>query len=300
MSLRVLTPGTFSLLVDQGRPTSRRLGLPLSGPADRTSMILANALLGNESFAPALEMTLSGPTVVAEVDVGLCVMGAPFTVQIDGKEIQSGASFTLKAGQTLRMGGTPKGCRAYLCVVGGFANRSVLESQSAFEPLCADTILRCKTSTVAQRWLSPDDVLGATRETQTLRCLRGPQANWFDETFWANNYTVLSASNRMGIRLEGIPLTMPKRELVSEAVAPGAIQMTNDGKPIVLGVEGQTIGGYSKIAHVIDADLDIVGQLRPGAEVRFVSVTEDEAEIAGATYRQHLRQLRRRIRFALS
>ena len=45
----------------------------------------------------------------------------------------------------------------------------------------------------------------------------------------------------MGVRLDGPPLVLPKRELVSEPVAPGAIQVTNDGRPIVLGVDGQTI-----------------------------------------------------------
>jgi antagonist of KipI len=103
----------------------------------------------------------------------------------------------------------------------------------------------------------------------------------------------------MGVRLDGPPLTLPKRELVSEPVAPGAIQITNDGKPIVLGVDGQTIGGYPKIAHVILADLDVLGQLRPGDEVRFVRVTEAEAEAAAAERRAELRRWLRRIAVAI-
>ena len=86
-----------------------------------------------------------------------------------------------------------------------------------------------------------------------------------------------SASNRMGLRLQGESLTMPHVELVSEPVAPGAVQVTRDGQCIVLGADGQTIGGYPKIAHVIDADLDWLGQLRPGQRLRFVRVTMAEA-----------------------
>lgn len=81
----------------------------------------------------------------------------------------------------------------------------------------------------------------------------------------------------MGLRLHGDPLTTPERELVSEPVCPGAVQVTGDGQCIVLGVDGQTIGGYPKIAQVISADLDWLGQLRPGERVRFVEVDLTEA-----------------------
>jgi allophanate hydrolase subunit 2 len=84
----------------------------------------------------------------------------------------------------------------------------------------------------------------------------------------------------MVLRLKGEPLARRAGELVSEAVAPGAVQVTNDGMPVVLGVDGQTIGGYPKVAHVIRADLDRLAQLRPGEEVRFQQVSMDEAEAA--------------------
>ena len=74
----------------------------------------------------------------------------------------------------------------------------------------------------------------------------------------------------------------PQREFVSEPVCPGAVQVTRDGQCIVLGVDGQTIGGYPKIAHVISADLDKLGQLRSGDAIRFVRSNLEEAE---AVYR---------------
>src|SRR5213078_627447 len=90
-----------------------------------------------------------------------------------------------------------------------------------------------------------------------LRVLPGPQADWFihPEQFFAATYTVAPASDRMGLRLLGDPLERRPGELASEAVAPGAVQVTNDGRPVILGVDGQTIGGYPKVAHVIRADL---------------------------------------------
>jgi allophanate hydrolase subunit 2 len=66
--------------------------------------------------------------------------------------------------------------------------------------------------------------------------------------------------------------------MVSEPVCPGAVQVTRDGQCIILGVDGQTIGGYPKIAQVIAADLDRLGQLRPGEVIRFERVGLAEAE----------------------
>src|SRR5262249_51448211 len=102
---------------------------------------------------------------------------------------------------------------------------------------------------------------------------------WFEEgEFYPQKWTVTPESNRMGLRLHGEPLTMPARELVSEPVCPGAVQVTSNGQCILLGVDGQTIGGYPKIAQVISTDLDKLGQLRPADPVVFQRVSLDEAE----------------------
>ncbi len=294
MTLRVLSAGTHSLVVDRGRPRSRALGVPVGGPADSTAFALGNALLGNSIDAPALELTLAGPALRAVGEVGLCVFGAPFQLFVDEAPVLANHSFTLRDRQVLRIGGTASGCRAYLCVVGGFHAPRVLDSVSAFEPIVAGNELACATSTRPGRGIEwfPSHVV-------EIRCLPGPQADWFDATFFENTYRVQPASNRMGVRLDGPPLILPKRELVSEPVAPGAVQITNDGRPIVLGVDGQTIGGYPKIAHVVSADLDALGQLRPGAEVRFRLVIEDEAARLATAKRFELRAMLRRIALGL-
>jgi antagonist of KipI len=295
MSLRVLSPGTFSLVVDAGRPANRGLGIPVGGPADRRSLALGNALVGNPPFAAALEVTLAGPTLLAEADVGLCVFGAPFRIDRAGEPVEPNTTFTLHTGRTLHVGGTPAGCRAYVCVPDGFQTAEVLGSRTGLGPVTAGDVLACEPSRLAGRGIAPEP----EAQSAGVRVLPGPQADWFDDTFFTHTYRVTPASNRMGVRLDGPPLTMPKRDLVSEPVAPGAVQVTNDGRPIVLGVDGQTIGGYPKVAHVIAADLDVLGQLRPGDEVRFVRVTEAEAEAAAAGRRTELRRWLRRIAMAI-
>ncbi len=274
MSLRVLEPGLYSLLVGRPRPGTRHLGVPVGGPADSTACALGNALLGNPAEALALEITLLGPTLQATAPVAGVVFGAPF--QLPGSWM-IGQTFNLVAGDLLKIRGTPTGCRAYLCVVGGFVAPELLGSNSAFEPIRGGDALECAASNLKPRW----GVGKVDSDSTVLRVLPGSQRSWFpDSPFLDRTYSVSTASNRMGLRLLGDLLIRPPRELASEPVAPGAVQITNDGLPVILGVDGQTIGGYPKIAYVIRADLDTLGQLRPGSTVRFIESTVAEAETA--------------------
>ncbi|HET6572041.1 MAG TPA: biotin-dependent carboxyltransferase family protein [Fimbriiglobus sp.] len=298
MSLTVLDPGPYSLLVDRGRPASRSLGVPVGGAADRAALALGNALIGNPPDAVALELTLAGPTLRAEHPTAGVVFGAPFT-----GPVLAGTTFQLQPGDVLKIGGTPEGVRGYLCVAGGFNAPTVLGSRSALETIRAGDVLDCAPSSATPGrslpFLSshpltpspPHPLTPSLPNALTLRALDGPQADWFpDGRFFETTYTVTPASNRMGLRLAGEPLTRKPGELVSEPVAPGAVQVTNDGLPVVLGVDGQTIGGYPKVAHVIRADLDALAQLRPGTTVRFKRVSPDEAEAAARERAEWLRE----------
>ena len=66
----------------------------------------------------------------------------------------------------------------------------------------------------------------------------------------------------------------------SVAVFPGTVQLPPDGRPIVLLADAQTIGGYPVVGQVIEADLPLAAQLRPGDEVRLQQTTLDEARDA--------------------
>jgi biotin-dependent carboxylase-like uncharacterized protein len=287
MTLRVLDAGLHTLLVDYGRPASRSLGVPVGGAADRISLALGNALVGNPPDAPALEMALAGPTLLAQADVGAVVFGAPFELSCGGQALNVGRTFSLRAGESLRVTGTRLGMRAYLCVAGGFTAPEILGSRSGLEPIRSGLELFCPESTLGVRFLdetAPSSLPAS--DLQVLRVLSGAQADWFDQSaFLGQTFQVAPASNRMGLRLQGTPLPRPARDILSEPVCPGTVQVTNDGQCIILGIDGQTIGGYPKIAQVIQADLDLLAQLRPGFSVRFAAVNLAEAEQA-FRYRQ--------------
>ena len=94
----------------------------------------------------------------------------------------------------------------------------------------------------------------------------------------------------MGVRLEGSSLPT-LAEMHSKPVVPGTVQLTNAGLPIILGVDGPTIGGYPRLAVVASVDMDRIGQLRPGDAVRFEAVTLEAARALRQARVARLREL---------
>lgn len=281
--LLVVRPGLRTLLVDAGRPRTRGLGVPVGGAADRLSLAIGNALVGNHPETVALEITLSGPVLQADVPIACVVTGAPFEMQIGNRLVNPGTTFTLEVGQLLEIGGTSVGVRGYLCIRGGLEVPEILGSQSGLAPISPGATFSCHSGRIAGRSLGWSVAKIDDNVMTILHTLPGGQATWFSETLDGMIFQVGASSDRMGLRLHGRPLIVPGREMTSEPVCPGTVQVTKDGSCIVLGVDGQTIGGYPKIAQVISTDLDRLGQLRPGARVTFRSVTLEDAE----TMRRH-------------
>jgi biotin-dependent carboxylase-like uncharacterized protein len=281
MGFIVHRPGTYSLLVDGGHPSSRHLGIPLGGPADRAAWTIGNALVGNQNNACALEITLQGPTLEATDSHTLVVFGADLPVKVTestGAIVQSvptGHVFPIESGQLISIGAaTSNGLRAYLCVARGWRGCS-----SVLQPIQSGAKLECGGGKAHRRWVQVDPWPNRA-EPGVLRYLpAGSLTNKNQSHLEKTLFTVRAESNRMGLRLESSEVWEgEKQEMLSAPVVPGTIQLPGGGQPIILGVDAQTIGGYPRLGDVISADLDQLGQLRPGDSVRFESTTQAEAE----------------------
>jgi 5-oxoprolinase (ATP-hydrolysing) subunit C len=294
-TLTVVTPGFHTLLVDQGRPRTRSLGVPVGGAADRRALALGNALVGNEADAAALEINLAGPTLCSSGHVAAVVLGdAEF--KSDRRQLFSGMTCTLEPGETLRMGSIKGGMRAYFCVRGGFQTPIILGSRSTLRPLAAGDELTCVAGMIRARFFRHR--FQGEDKPQLLRTIDGTQVDWFRlDEFYRQEFRVRAESNRMGLRLAGQPLgTSGAVTMISEPVCPGTVQVTPDGQCIVLGVDGQTIGGYPKIAQVITADLDKLAQLRPGTKIRFDRIELAQAETIYHAQQEELHEWLTRLR----
>ena len=292
-TIQVQAPGLQTTVQDLGRPGFGSIGVSPSGAADPISVRLGNRLVGNDEYAAGLEMMLLGGTFTFPEGAIVALTGSDFGAMLDDKRVNVGASVQVRPDQTLRLGPTTSGARCYLCVQGGVsvtpflgsASTHILSGLGGFEgrPLRKGDVLRIGRA--SKRFRGRKIAAKASErlsERKVLRVTPGPQADWFSDpslrAFYAGTYRVGEQSNRMGLRLEGAVVSQRRaREMISEGVSLGAIQIPAGGLPIIFFVEQQTTGGYPKIANVISADLHRVGQLRPRDEIRFEPVAFDQA-----------------------
>ena len=291
--IHVQAPGLLTTVQDLGREGFGPLGVSPSGAADPISLRLGNRLVGNPEGLAGLEMTLLGGTFVFPQGAVIALTGSDFAATLDGAPVDLWTSIEAKADQSLRVGSTRSGARCYLCVQGGIAVKPFLGSASTHllsglggyqgRALRKGDVLQIGPATAPFRKNTiPPKALEPLSPRKLLRVTPGPQSDSFPESsrhrFYAGMYRIAEDSNRMGLRLEGPPITQASSgEMITEGVALGAVQITAGGLPIILFVEQQTTGGYAKIANVISADLHSLGQLRPRDEIRFQQVDWETA-----------------------
>ncbi|WP_226666478.1 biotin-dependent carboxyltransferase family protein [Microbulbifer aggregans] len=288
MSLHFLKPGLQTSIQDSGRPGMLRWGLPRGGAADTFAMALANLLLGNPATHPCLEVALTGPVIEFSETLSIAICGAHFELTLNGTTVENDRVIPIKKGDQLSFGKLKHGCRAYLALSAEFGLPEVFHSQathllSAFggldgRAICAGDIVALRHCRRVQERALPDQFHLRYSNRPLVRILPGTEAHHFPqealEVFNRGGYAVSSQSNRMGIRLDGTPLvTDGLPQMVSSALCPGTVQIPPNGLPIISFVEGQTIGGYPRIAHVISADLNLLGQLQARDRIDFEPVS---------------------------
>jgi KipI family sensor histidine kinase inhibitor len=102
------------------------------------------------------------------------------------------------------------------------------------------------------------------------------------EALLRTTWTVRSDSDRVGVRLDGEPLSVPEHAatLPSEGMVPGAVQVPPSGLPVVFGPDHPATGGYPVIGVLTSTARDSLAQVPPGGSVRFVRATDATAEPA--------------------
>jgi len=306
MTIRVVKPGLFTTVQDRGRFGYAHLGISPCGAADTISLRIANLLVGNDEYAPALEMTLLGATLEFDEPAIVAISGAACECKGGPNPIARNTPVEISAGSVLQCGSTTDGARCYLAIQGGINVPGVMGSASTdvrgrfggFEGrrLQAGDVLHIGPAGHARCRRVRTDVLEDIRDRGQIRVTSGAQRDWFSDDayakFFGTSYTVSEQSDRAGLRLKGDAIAARlSKQLLTDGIPLGAIQVPQDGQPIILFVDQQTTGGYPKIASVIAADMHRIGQLRPRDEIRFAEVSIAEAIDALSAQEQWLQQI---------
>jgi antagonist of KipI len=301
MSITIIKPGISTSIQDLGRWGFQQYGVPIGGAMDRDAARTANRLCENDDDEAVLECTLHGLEIKINETVCFSLTGGGARATINGIDVSYNRLIKVIAGSTLKLHPDAFGCRTYIAFAGGLNIKKELGSTSTYvasalggmhgrninvddeleikkegkEASAAKDIVIDENGFGVSKWKAQVDPLPHVNDVVEIRFVPGPEWELFDETsqalFTNQIFTIAAQSNRMGYRMEGATLSLKeKTELVSTAVTRGIVQVTNQGHPIILMADAQTIGGYPRIARIASADLSKLAQCRPGMKMRLI------------------------------
>lgn len=291
-SLEITTAAPMTTVQDGGRFGQLRHGIAASGPMDRSAWHRAGNLLARPATS-CLEFgagRLRFRVRIGQIRAAFC--GGAFNLSVNKVAYDWESVLELEEGDHVEI--TP----------GASGNFGLVRFDREIDvPLVLKsraTNLIAGIGGLQGRVLREGDMLEFARENPSMpasKTVLAPptpheaisvvwsiHADMFDpqtrRAFLQSAFAISSKLDRMGIRLldnSNVFLDLPPLSLVSDVVVPGDIQILGDGTPIVLMRDHQPTGGYPRIATVIAPDLDRLAQMRPGAGVRFSSVSVDRA-----------------------
>jgi biotin-dependent carboxylase-like uncharacterized protein len=263
----VLAAPAGATIQDGGRPGQLRRGLPPSGALDAAALARANAAVGNPEGAAAVEVPLGSIEVEAEGTVAISIDGAPLT-RLGPQERLLVPACRRAVRYLAVQGGVDVplvlGARATLLVarLGGLAGRALRRGDFIPAGLAE--------AGQAARALPMDDEPGS----EVLSVDPGPHVSRFPDgaldALIANEWRVSRLGDRVGVRLEGSKIPRDRPDLALPVpMRRGAVQVSTDGTPIVLGPDHPTTGGYPVLAILRRGAMEALARRRPSDPVRF-------------------------------
>ncbi|RGX56246.1 MULTISPECIES: 5-oxoprolinase/urea amidolyase family protein [Anaerotruncus] len=288
-----------------GRIGYWNIGIPPSGPMDPFAFRLANRLAGNEDGDAGLEITGMGPTLLFHDPAVIVLGGAKFAATMDREELPWWTPVEVPKGARIKIGRViGGGFRAYLAIRGGIDVPEYLGSRSTFaygkfggfegRPLKKGDMLEIFTGKPVKSRKNAFNVSCMPQYTSRweIGALPGPHGcpDFFTEEsadlFFSSDYHVNYNANRLGIRLEGPKPVFARADggeggrhpsnMHDYTYAIGTVNFSGD-TPIIIGVDGPSLGGFISFCTVPTAELWKVGQVKPGDVIHFRKMTLGEA-----------------------
>ncbi|MGK0239589.1 MAG: urea carboxylase [Candidatus Pelagisphaera sp.] len=303
-TIDILEPGTQTMIQDHpGRVGYWDIGVPPSGPFDSYAFRIANKILGNAAQASGLEITVRGPRIRFNRDTTICLTGSKTNATLNERLVPFWTAIKISAGDELVCGQVENnGCRSYLAIQGGFDTPEYLGSQSTFtlgqfgghcgRVLMAGDVLHFHEAENELVQSIDPELIPVYESNWDIRVLYGPHGapdfftNEDIDTFFATNWEVHYNSARTGVRLigpkpnwartDGGEAGLHPSNIHDNAYAIGTVDFTGD-MPVILGPDGPSLGGFVCPATIIQADLWMMGQLKPGDTIRFRKVDQTVA-----------------------
>ena len=296
MYFEILRSGINTTIQDKGRYHLYHIGIAVSGAIDQRNYKLANSLVGNQLDEAVIEFAYQGPLLkLKNGKINFAITGdIVFKIIRKNFKIEDGEcykNYTLDSDDQIDIISTKKTAYGYLSVKDGFKLQKTWGSSSTNtranigpnngKKYSIDNKIFIKNSNTQE--LLEKKLNYRNTPDNIIRIIKGTNFDYFSKEakkkFLNENFLVTNLADRMGIRLKGPKIeNIKSSNIKSEGLIRGVIQVPADGDPIIMLSDHGTIGGYPKIASVISADLDLVGQLTPRTNIKFKEVSLEEAE----------------------
>jgi antagonist of KipI len=318
--MKVIKAGILDTIQDAGRYGQQQLGINPTGAMDRYSMQVANMLAGNLPGEAVIEMHFPAAVFMFTQPALIALSGADLNPSINGEPVPHLHAIAVVKNDVLQFHRPVHGARTYLAVRGGIRIEKWMNSFS--------THLKAEAGGFKGRSLRKEDELVMKQtfpylqnkpeftilpwkadtvweeENNEVLLLPGNEWDWLTteskENFTMSSFVITQQSDRMGYRLNNIPLhSLRQEEVLSSAVSFGTIQLLPDGGLIILMADHQTTGGYPRMGHVISAHHSKLAQMKAGDKIRFCFTDQQTAEQLWIKQQQHLLQLQNACTFRL-
>lgn len=272
--LKVIEPGLYSSIQDNGRFGYRNIGVPHSGFMDQECANIANYILGNNETDSLIEITLKGPTLLFNDNYTISITGGDFNAILNNEKINMYNPVEVKLGDMLKFSHTKNGARCYLAVSGGIDIKKLLGSRSLYKSITESYCLR-KGDEIKILNKSNKKKLNQSKLTfnidNYIYAFKGPEFSVLDQKslnkLFKNEFEI-GVNNRMAYNLEDKIQTGVK-SIISSPVLPGTIQLTPSGNIIILHRDCQTTGGYSRILQLDEKSLNNLSRFKLGEKIKF-------------------------------
>lgn len=289
--LLIKKSGLHTSIQDAGRYGLAFYGIPQSGYMDSYSANLGNRIVGNEADSPVIECTYTAPTIEFGKNFIIAITGANMNWTIDKNPIPRYTSLYVRKGSILEGSKAKDGIRSYIAIQGEMKIDAMYGSVSYYSRANIGGVNgqvikkgdRIPFVSRKSKWefkYVADEERPKLSVSKLIPIHRGPEWHFLDqaskESLMKDSWTLSPESDRMGAYLADKSLTFREKSVMNSVpVFPGIIQAPIDSTPIVVLQDGQTTGGYPRIAYIPQQSLGLFNQIRPHESFKFYLVLDD-------------------------
>lgn len=308
----IIEGGSLTTVQDLGRDRYFSIALVKSGAMDTFSLFVGNLLVGNDPSEAGLEIGV-GLKLRALASTVISITGGDLTPRINQVDTPMWESVKFNQGDILSFDFIRSGFRGYLCVKGGIDVPVLFGSKSTYvsgrrgdlgfggfkgrairkgDFLKVGRVQRPSYS-FERKKLKPA-LIPKFESVLIIRIVFGPFEHFLTDqglaTLINHPWKVSYRAGRTGYWYDGPLIEFKQRDdhqlkgagthpsnCISDGVPVGGVQAPF-GIPVIFGPDQSTIGGHVKVATVISADMNRIGQSKAGDTTFFRQISVKEAQ----------------------